>query len=1496
MQQDTAIELGIAQGGYGRKQLYELVQNGADALLGSSGRIDVTLSERCLYVANEGLPISDEGVNALMASHLSQKRGEEIGRFGLGFKSVVAISDAPQVFSRSGSFGFDRAFARDTISAVVGDAPSYPMMRVARALDPRTESEADPVLADLMTWATTVIKVPLLGPRDHLLGDLATFPGAFLLFSPQVEELHLRDTVSGGSREIRVALQDDDSFRLSDTEGTSSSWRVARKLHRPSPEALEDAGELAHRESIAIAWAAPLDDRSALGTLWAFFPTQDRTTLSGIVNAPWKLSDDRRNLLPGAFNEEILTKVLPELVAGEWTNLYDSDRPARVLDYLPARGKEDRSWADKVLNEPIYARLRSFPCVPDVDGELRRPQDLRLHPREVPHAALETWGSKRPCPSGWVHHSVDESTESRSKVERLLRVDASEISLATPAEWLKALLSPPSVEGSSLAIRIVELMGESVADAKVVLLEDGTLSKARSGHVFVRSSTKDSGFQFIHPELALDQSVLDSLRRLGISLLDKAGELRHALTSQPVDWSRIWKLARQCNIETARSIFVDELPNSPEQDVRVRNRQGRFVGLNLALLPGGVIGPGSRGDEKFAIDVDYHHDDIELLTELGAVAQPVLRSSAPPEAWLGAGKEQMIDAYLKELSTRPQREKLVVDGPKPPWPLDALSGLTPPARAVMTSAALALTSGQPWTVSHTTNRSYPTQRYRDPVFWWVRKHGCFETGVGSFPASLCVRAGENVPADVFPSVDVDDRTAHYLELASDLDDLSSKTWDALLELCHRWEPERRHMLYAWGAWKIEPPSRLLAAHGSAYKELPTDQVAVVASLEDYRSLIDQRTPVILMKDQLDVEQLIEAWGLENGKTLLEQELSYEGRGEPQILVDVYAKLRLWDVPPSIKLQRCESIELLTVTNKGTRSRQVRSFLNDDVLLTTSEEPRAALTDVSEHLGLGLGPAEIQSVLDHIKEQENSEILAQVRNARTVEEKLAALIGEELMRRQVPGAALSAVTGELGRDPNGSELARLVLAVHGVEALEKFKNVISDRGLTPPTQWAGGTSTRRFVADLGFPVEFAGFASDSKPAMFGVDGPADLDPLHDYQTIVTSKVKAMLRGTAEARGMVSLPTGAGKTRVAVQALVEEIAEGNLGGPIIWIAQSDELCEQAIETWSFIWRSLGPSKPLHVGRLWSTNDVDEVGTGIQLIVATPQKLLTCKSKEGYAWLTENSVVIVDEAHTSVAPMYTEVLEWLGLGRSRKDKRPLIGLTATPFRNTNIAETSQLAARYDKNRLDEGAFVGDPYEYLQKKKVLATVEQEVLEGVDIQLSASELAETEKFKDIPRSVQLKLGSNVARNQTILESVASLPEDWTVLLFATSVDNARVLASLLTFRGIPAVAISGETDMAARRHYIEEFKAGRIRVITNYNVLAQGFDAPAVRAVYVTRPTFSANLYQQMIGRGLRGPLNGGSEKVKIVNVEDNVVQYGADLAFTEFEHLWKKDTESDE
>src|SRR5438067_8543751 len=79
LEEQANIELAAAEGGYGGRQLYELVQNGADALLDvGEARIEVVLTDQAFYCANEGAPIDEPGVRAILLSNVSQKRGEQI--------------------------------------------------------------------------------------------------------------------------------------------------------------------------------------------------------------------------------------------------------------------------------------------------------------------------------------------------------------------------------------------------------------------------------------------------------------------------------------------------------------------------------------------------------------------------------------------------------------------------------------------------------------------------------------------------------------------------------------------------------------------------------------------------------------------------------------------------------------------------------------------------------------------------------------------------------------------------------------------------------------------------------------------------------------------------------------------------------------------------------------------------------------------------------------------------------------------------------------------------------------------------------------------------------------------------------------------------------------------------------------------------------------------------------------------------------------------------
>ena len=551
------------------------------------------------------------------------------------------------------------------------------------------------------------------------------------------------------------------------------------------------------------------------------------------------------------------------------------------------------------------------------------------------------------------------------------------------------------------------------------------------------------------------------------------------------------------------------------------------------------------------------------------------------------------------------------------------------------------------------------------------------------------------------------------------------------------------------------------------------------------------------------------------------------------------------------------------------------------------DPRTILGKVSAHFGLGLDSAQIEGILQHKADHDRRQLTLRVSRSPGLPARLAEAVGAENIRARLPVELLESAVGK-GENVSGERLAELALAAYGAETLKEFRAELATKGFVPPTQWAGGTAARRFVADLGFPPEYAGFPQTRREALLTVDGPPALPPLHGFQEHSARQIKQALQGVGGNRGLLSLPTGAGKTRVAVQAIVDVIRDHAFPGPILWVAQSDELCEQAVQSWSYVWRAIGPKKPLYISRLWAANEAEEFSGNAQVVIATIAKLQVCFENPEYGWLSNSSCLVIDEAHAAVTPEYTKLLEWLGVGRGN-DRCPIVGLTATPFRGTSIEQTARLVKRFGQRRFDTGAFAGDPYPELQNLGVLAKVRHELLEGSAISLSQEEPDELRKTRLLPSSVGDRVGADRKRNKEILASLQRLPKDWTAVVFAASVSHAQSLAALLTLRGTPAVSISASTEPAVRRHYIDQFRLGRIRVISNYGVLAQGFDAPSVRAVYVTRPTFSPNLYQQMIGRGLRGPLNGGKDECLIVNVRDNFLNFGQKLAFTEFEHIWQ-------
>jgi len=102
----------------------------------------------------------------------------------------------------------------------------------------------------------------------------------------------------------------------------------------------------------------------------------------------------------------------------------------------------------------------------------------------------------------------------------------------------------------------------------------------------------------------------------------------------------------------------------------------------------------------------------------------------------------------------------------------------------------------------------------------------------------------------------------------------------------------------------------------------------------------------------------------------------------------------------------------------------------------------------------------------------------------------------------------------------------------------------------------------------------------------------LGDLHGYQTEIIGELAPIVgsRG-AKARAKVSLPTGAGKTRVAVEAAVEYVLTADVGSKyVLWVAQTDELCEQAVQSFRQVWSNCGKDwTELRIVRLWGGNPI-------------------------------------------------------------------------------------------------------------------------------------------------------------------------------------------------------------------------------------------------------------------------------------------------------------------
>jgi len=400
-------------------------------------------------------------------------------------------------------------------------------------------------------------------------------------------------------------------------------------------------------------------------------------------------------------------------------------------------------------------------------------------------------------------------------------------------------------------------------------------------------------------------------------------------------------------------------------------------------------------------------------------------------------------------------------------------------------------------------------------------------------------------------------------------------------------------------------------------------------------------------------------------------------------------------------------------------------------------------------------------------------------------------------------------------------------------------------------------------------------------------------LKDYQFSVYDRAMSLLE-TPRSRFVIQMPTGSGKTRTSMEIIVQHILSQDNGGVYVWLAHSQELCEQSIECFKEVWVHLS-DKPITLCRCWGSNislPYDDSTTCF--IVASFQGLYSLLRKNQIPFNEINSrvkIVIIDEAHKVIAPTYKKVTKAL-VGTESS----VIGLTATPGRSTSELDENRELSEFFFNKIlsiepPKGKSVID---WLKNKKILSKVQYEpLLTNITYKLNKKTIRHLETLYDFPAEFISELGQDDLRNLEIVKRLENeLKTDSRVLFFACSVDHSKFICSILLYLGFKAAHIDGSTEETIRKKNIDDFKEGKIQVLCNYGVLSTGFDAPQTDVVFISRPTASIVLYSQMIGRGLRGPAIGGTSSCKIIDVKDNIEGFpDQNLIYDYFEDYWDQD-----
>jgi len=347
-----------------------------------------------------------------------------------------------------------------------------------------------------------------------------------------------------------------------------------------------------------------------------------------------------------------------------------------------------------------------------------------------------------------------------------------------------------------------------------------------------------------------------------------------------------------------------------------------------------------------------------------------------------------------------------------------------------------------------------------------------------------------------------------------------------------------------------------------------------------------------------------------------------------------------------------------------------------------------------------------------------------------------------------------------------------------------------------------------------------------------------------------------------RPAVVLPTGFGKTVVFAHLIAEAHAQGT---KVLVMVHREELAEQARQ------KIVSVSPGIEVGIVKAKRN--EVHADV--IVASVQTLARPARREA---IKNVGLIIVDECHHAAARTWMDVLEHFGAfgkpvldGMSEALGTRTAGFTATMSRN-------------DKNGL------GDVWQTVAyEQHVMFGIERGYLtdvRGKSVTVDGFDLATVARSRgDYSEGSLGEALETSGAGEVIADAYIEHAKTERGILFAPTVSSAHVFADDLRAKGIVTEVVTGDTTSDERVGIYHRFQTGETQVLSNCMVLTEGFDAPWASVAVIARPTQSAALYTQMIGRVLRPfPGKGDALVLDVVGISGrHKLRSLTDLSLTE-------------